>query len=88
MVIGMTSSNCHVVIVMMSTSSSPIRPPPLPSSLPPLLPPSSLLRSQEETASLKRRLEKLKNRELATTSDEILLEELKTYKVGLAWFQY
>ena len=85
MVIDMTSSNCHVVIVMMSTSSSPIRPP-SPSLSPP--PPPSLLRSQEETASLKRRLEKLKNRELATTSDEILLEELKTYKVGLAWFQY
>jgi len=38
-------------------------------------------RSQEEVSSLKRKLEKYKSREWAATSDEVLLEEIKTYKV-------
>ena len=41
----------------------------------------TLSRSQEEVSSLKRKLEKYKSREWAATSDEVLLEEIKTYKV-------
>lgn len=38
-------------------------------------------RSQEEVASLKRKLDKYKSREWASSSDEVLLEEIRTYKV-------
>ena len=41
-------------------------------------------RAQEEIAGLKRRLEKYKHREWASMGDEVLLEEIKTYKVGMA----
>ena len=42
-------------------------------------------RAQEEVSSLKRKLEKYKTREWAASGDEVLLEEIKTYKVkGLA----
>ena len=40
-------------------------------------------RSQEEVASLKRKLEKYKSRDWASSSDEVLLEEIRTYKVEL-----
>ena len=40
-------------------------------------------RSQEEVASLKRKLEKYKSRDWAYSSDEVLLEEIRTYKVEL-----
>jgi E3 ubiquitin-protein ligase BRE1 len=42
-----------------------------------------LRRSQEEVASLKRKLEKYKSRDWASSSDEVLLEEIRTYKVKL-----
>ncbi len=42
----------------------------------------SLTRSQEEVSALRRKLERHKSREWASSSDEILLEEIKTYKVG------
>lgn len=49
----------------------------------PHLPSSSIFpRSQEEVSTLKRKLEKYKSREWAATSDEVLLEEIKTYKVS------
>ena len=35
----------------------------------------------EEVASLKRKLEKYKSREWMTVGDEVLLEEIKIYKV-------
>ena len=38
-------------------------------------------RSQEEVASLKRKLDKYKSREWASSSDEVLLEEIRSYKV-------
>ena len=39
-------------------------------------------RSQEELGAMKRKLEKYRQREWATMSDEVLLEEVKTYRVG------
>ena len=45
---------------------------------------SSLVRrGQEEATGLKRKLERYKNREWGTSSDEVLLEEIKTYQVSL-----
>lgn len=41
-----------------------------------------LYRAQEEVASYKRKLERYKSREWASASDEVLLEEIRTYKVG------
>ena len=38
-------------------------------------------RTVEEVGGLKRRLERYKSREWASCSDEVLLEEIKTYKV-------
>lgn len=40
-------------------------------------------RGQEETTALKRKLERYKNREWGTSSDEVLLEEIKTYQAKL-----
>lgn len=42
---------------------------------------SKLQRSAEEVATLKKRIDKYKNRENASIADEVLLEEIKTYKV-------
>ncbi len=39
-------------------------------------------RSVEEVASLKRKLEKYKSREWMAAGDEVLLEEIKMYKVS------
>ncbi|KAL5473016.1 hypothetical protein EMCRGX_G027456 [Ephydatia muelleri] len=45
---------------------------------------SSLVRrGQEEITALKRKLERYKNREWGTSSDEVLLEEIKTYQAKL-----
>ena len=41
----------------------------------------SLSRAQEEVASVKRKLERYKSKEWASASDEVLLEEIRTYKV-------
>lgn len=41
-------------------------------------------RSLEEVAGLKRKLEKYKSREWMASSDEVLLEEIKTYKVSFS----
>lgn len=41
-----------------------------------------LYRAQEEVASCKRKLERYKSREWASASDEVLLEEIRTYKVS------
>ena len=38
-------------------------------------------RCQEEVGVLKRKLDKYKSREWMASSDEVLLEEIKTYKV-------
>ena len=38
-------------------------------------------RSQEDVASLKRKLEKYKSREWMAAGDEVLLEEIKMYRV-------
>ena len=38
-------------------------------------------RVQEEIGGLKKKLEKYKSREWMNSSDEVLLEEIKTYKV-------
>ena len=38
-------------------------------------------RSQEEISGLKRKLDRYKSREWMASSDEVLLEEIKTYKV-------
>ena len=38
-------------------------------------------RAQEEVTNLKRKVEKYKSREWASSSDEVLLEEIRTYKV-------
>lgn len=40
-----------------------------------------LQRANEEAATFRKRIEKYKNRENATIADEVLLEEIKTYKV-------
>ena len=40
-----------------------------------------LQRANEEAATFRKRIEKYKNRENASIADEILLEEIKTYKV-------
>lgn len=40
-------------------------------------------RSVEEIASLKRKLDKYKSREWMAAGDEVLLEEIKMYKVGI-----
>jgi E3 ubiquitin-protein ligase BRE1 len=40
-------------------------------------------RIQEEVANVKRRLEKYRQREWTTSSDEVLLEEIKTYRTKL-----
>lgn len=40
-----------------------------------------LQRANEETTTFKKRIEKYKNRENASIADEVLLEEIKTYKV-------
>ena len=40
-----------------------------------------LQRSNEEATTFKKRIEKYKNRENASIADEVLLEEIKTYKV-------
>lgn len=40
-----------------------------------------VFRAQEEVASCKRKLERYKSREWASASDEVLLEEIRTYKV-------
>lgn len=37
----------------------------------------------EEIASLKRKLDKYKSREWMAAGDEVLLEEIKMYKVGI-----
>ena len=42
-----------------------------------------LQRSNEEATTFKKRIEKYKNRENATIADEVLLEEIKTYKVRI-----
>lgn len=41
-------------------------------------------RAQEEIANMKRKLEKYRQREWASTSDEVLLEEIKLYRVSLS----
>ena len=41
-----------------------------------------MCRSVEEVAGLKRKLEKYKSREWMAAGDEVLLEEIKTYRVG------
>ena len=40
------------------------------------------IRCQEEMAGLRRKLERYKTREWASAGDEVLLEEIKTYKVS------
>ena len=40
-----------------------------------------LQRANEEAATFRKRIEKYKNRENASIADEVLLEEIKTYKV-------
>ena len=40
-------------------------------------------RSQEEVVSLKRKLEKFKSKDASALGDEILLEEIKMYKVRM-----
>ena len=42
-------------------------------------------RCQEEITGLRRKLEKYKTREWASAGDEVLLEEIKTYKVSPSW---
>ena len=44
-----------------------------------------MYRSVEEVAALKRKLDKYKSREWMTAGDEVLLEEIKMYKVGSIW---
>lgn len=41
----------------------------------------SINRTHEEVNSLKRKLERYKSKEMTSSSDEILLEEIRTYKV-------
>ena len=43
-------------------------------------------RAQEDVSSLKRKLERYKSREWASASDEVLVEEIRTYKVTLQMF--
>lgn len=47
-------------------------------------------RIQEENVGLKKKLDKAKRMEYLGASDEILVEEVKMYKVGCLWlfFQY
>ena len=40
-----------------------------------------LQRANEEATTFRKRIEKYKNRENASIADEVLLEEIKTYKV-------
>ena len=40
-----------------------------------------LQRANEETSTFRKRIEKYKNRENASIADEVLLEEIKSYKV-------
>ena len=44
---------------------------------------TKLQRANEEATTFKKRIEKYKNRENANIADEVLLEEIKTYKVQL-----
>jgi len=43
---------------------------------------NKLQRAMEEVSTLKKRIDKYKNRESAGIADEVLLEEIKTYKVS------
>ena len=47
-----------------------------------------LQRANEEAATFRKRIEKYKNRENASIADEVLLEEIKTYKVHseMTWY--
>ena len=45
-----------------------------------------MCRSVEEVAGLKRKLEKYKSREWMASGDEVLLEEIKMYKVRICWY--
>jgi len=44
---------------------------------------NKLQRAVEEVSTLKKRIDKYKNRESAGIADEVLLEEIKTYKVRI-----
>ena len=44
--------------------------------------------TQEELASLRRKLERVKKIELASSADEVLMEEIKEYKVQIYVFSY
>ena len=41
----------------------------------------TVCRAQEDLSSMKRKLERYKSKELTSCTDEILLEEIRTYKV-------
>ena len=45
-------------------------------------------RLQEESAILKRKVERLKKIEMASDMDEILKEEIREYKVSLDWYLF
>ena len=48
---------------------------------------NKLQRAMEEASTVKKRIDKYKNRESASIADEVLLEEIKTYKVRIIQLQ-
>lgn len=47
-----------------------------------------MYRNVEDIAALKRKLEKYKSREWMAAGDEVLLEEIKMYKVSITSYDY